>query len=239
MKTYGLIGYPLTHSFSKNYFSQKFSQLGIEVKYENFEIKSISELSDIVKNHKLSGLNVTIPYKQKVREYIQVLSPEAKEIGAVNTIKIEGEKLIGYNTDYIGFTKSIQPLLTKEHTSALVLGNGGATKAIIYALNKLNISSSIVARNNGNYTFKEVGENIVKQHQIIINCTPLGTYPGTEKKPPFPYKFLTSKHLLYDLVYNPSETSFLKMGMEKNCSTKNGMEMLELQAEEAWKIWNS
>jgi len=239
MKTYGLIGYPLSHSFSKNYFSQKFSQLGIEAKYENFEIKSISELSDIVKNHKLSGLNVTIPYKQKVLEYIQVLSPEAKEIGAVNTIKIEGEKLIGYNTDYIGFTKSIQPLLTTEHKAALVLGNGGATKAIIYALNKLNISSSIVARNNGNYTFKEVDENIVKQHQIIINCTPLGTYPSIEKKPPFPYKFLTSKHLLYDLVYNPSETAFLKMGMEKNCSTKNGMEMLEIQAEEAWKIWNS
>lgn len=239
MKTYGLIGYPLSHSFSKNYFSQKFSQLGIEANYENFEIKSITKFSEIIDNNELSGLNVTIPYKQKILEYLQELSPEAKEIGAVNTIKIEGKKLIGYNTDYIGFTKSIQPLLTANHTSALVLGNGGATKAIIYALHKLNISSSVVARNNGNYTFKEVNENIIQQYQIIINCTPLGTYPSVDKKPPFPYKFLTSNHLLYDLVYNPEQTAFLTMGKEKGCATKNGLEMLEIQAEEAWKIWNS
>ena len=248
MKTYGLIGYPLQHSFSSKFFNEKFQQENIDAEYLNFEIEHIFELRRvIVFNPHLKGLNVTIPYKESVITFLDDISPIAKEIGAVNVIKIErsfgntyGYKLTGYNTDYIGFKNSIQPLIQPEHHHrALVLGTGGASKAVCKALESLGIVWTYVSRTpkEGAFTYDTLTPEILSDHKIIINTTPLGTFPNIDDCPNIPYSSLTPQHLLYDLVYNPSETAFLKKGAQMGATIKNGAEMLELQALAAWDIW--
>ena len=246
MKQYGLIGFPLGHSFSKKFFTEKFLQENINATYENFEIEHPDMLIDIVRSNKnLSGLNCTIPHKKSIIPLLDDLSEQAKRIGAVNVIKIirkdEELKLIGHNSDIIGFTQSIQPLLKPNHKKALILGTGGASQAICTALDDLNIEWTFVSRNKGEnrLTYDNVSESVIEEYHVIINCTPVGMFPHTNEAPPLPYHALTQKHLLYDLVYNPSETLFLKKGREAGATTKNGQEMLELQALASWKIWNN
>jgi shikimate dehydrogenase len=244
MNLYGLIGHPLSHSFSKKYFTKKFEKEKIEdCKYELFDIDSIEKLTSVLnQNTKLKGLNVTIPYKESVIPYLTELSPEAKEIGAVNTIKIEGDKLIGYNTDYFGFKQSLKPFIEINHERALILGTGGASKAVEYALNSININCLFVSRNPKNdneICYDDINEYVIKHHQIIVNTTPIGTFPNINDKPNLDYSLITSNHLLYDLVYNPAETLFLKEGRQRGAITLNGYQMLQLQAEKAWEIWNS
>lgn len=246
MRIFGLIGYPLSHSFSKGYFTSKFEKENIaDCQYENFPIESIELLPSILENNpEINGLNVTIPYKEKVIPYLNEISPEAQEIGAVNTISItrEGTKtyLKGYNTDVYGFMESLKPLLKPHHQSALVLGTGGASKAVKFALKKLNIGYTSVSRNKSEsgLTYEDLTKEIISHNAIIINTTPLGTFPQTEEFPPLPYQYLTPGHLLYDLVYNPAITAFLNHGISHSSQTKNGLEMLHLQAEKAWEIWN-
>lgn len=247
MRLFGLIGYPLTHSFSKGYFSDKFSRENLnDCQYNNYPIENIGLLPDILtSNPDIVGLNVTIPYKEKVIPFLNDISTEAKEIGAVNTIRITRSNsmllLKGFNTDVWGFSESLQPLLKDQHKSALVLGTGGASKAVKFALKRLGIAITSVSRNKSedSLTYEELTKDIIHQHKLIINTTPLGTFPKTDKYPPIPYQYLSSQHLLYDLVYNPAVTAFLGQGLNYNCETKNGLEMLHLQAEQAWKIWNS
>ena len=250
MKLYGLIGYPLQHSFSAKFFNEKFSRENIDAEYLNFEIEHIFELRKIlVFNPHLKGLNVTIPHKEAVIAFLDEISPVAKEIGAVNVIKIErgfgdtyGYKLTGHNTDYIGFKNSIAPLIQPElHRKALVLGTGGASKAVCKALDSLGIAWTYVSRNpkEGALTYDTLTPEIVAEHNVIVNTTPLGTFPNVEACPNIPYSALTSQHLLFDLVYNPSETTFLKKGKQIGATAKNGAEMLELQALAAWEIWGS
>lgn len=238
MKTYGLIGKNISYSFSRNYFNNKFNKESIlNTQYINFDIDNLSELNLLFKD-KYQGYNVTIPYKEAIIPYLDALDIHAEKIGAVNTIKIENEKKIGYNTDWIAFKKSIVPLLEVHHTKALILGTGGASKAVIYALEQLQIETLLVSR-SGKTTYNNLSEDIIQNHKIIINCTPLGTFPNTETAPKIPYKLLTNNHLAYDLVYNPAETLFLKNCKKQGATIKNGWEMLQIQAEEAWKIWNS
>jgi len=238
MKTFGLIGYPLEHSFSKKYFEEKFNKENIEnVEYINLESSSLDDLFSSKKVFSLNGFNVTIPFKEAIIPYLDELSKEAKAIGAVNCVKKEGDKLIGYNTDYIGFLNSFKILKKSYHKKALILGNGGATKAIIHALIDLSITYQIVSRGSS-FDYTDIDEKCLKEHQIIINCTPLGTYPKVDEFPSIPYQFLTDKHFLYDLVYNPLESRFLSFGKEKKCIIKSGMEMLEIQADQSWLIWN-
>jgi shikimate dehydrogenase len=238
MKTFGLIGYPLEHSFSKKYFEEKFNKENIEnVEYINLESSSLDDLFSSKKVFSLNGFNVTIPFKEAIIPYLDELSKEAKAIGAVNCVKKEGDKLIGYNTDYIGFLNSFKILKKSYHKKALILGNGGATKAIIHALRDLSITYQIVSRGSS-FDYTDIDEKCLKEHQIIINCTPLGTYPKVDEFPSIPYQFLTDKHFLYDLVYNPLESRFLSFGKEKKCIMKSGMEMLEIQADQSWLIWN-
>lgn len=243
MKLYGLIGKSLAHSFSKKYFSEKFKKENItNCTYKLFEIENINQLTDITKNSNLKGLNVTIPYKESVIIKLNAIDEIAEEIGAVNTIKIENKKLIGYNTDYYGFKKSLKPFLDINHNRALILGTGGASKAIHYVLKELNIDCLFVSRtpkNENEIPYKDINEYVIKHHQIIINTTPIGTFPNVNDLPDLPYHLLTQNHLLYDLIYNPLETAFLKKGKEQGCITLNGMEMLKLQAEKSWEIWNA
>lgn len=238
MKTYGLIGKNISYSFSRNYFKNKFKNENIiNSQYINFDTDNLSELNNIFNiNH--YGFNVTIPYKEAIISYLNSLDFHAEQIGAVNTIKIEKGKKIGFNTDWIGFKKSLEPILKPHHTKALILGTGGASKAVIYALEQLQIESLIVSR-NGETTYEDLSEEILQNYPIIINCTPVGTFPNTDSAPEIPYQFITKNHLAYDLIYNPAETMFLKKCREKGADTKNGLEMLEIQAEESWKIWNS
>ena len=248
MKMYGLIGYPLQHSFSSKFFNEKFQQEGIDAEYVNFEIEHIFELRNtLVFNPHLKGLNVTIPHKEAVIPFLDDISPEAREIGAVNTIKIErsfgntyGYKLKGYNTDYVGFKNSISPLIHPDiHKQALVLGTGGASKAVCKALDDLGVVWTYVSRTpcEGGLTYEMLTPEIIAANKIIINTTPLGTFPNVEASPNIPYQALTSQHLLYDLVYNPTETAFLKQGRNMGATIKNGAEMLQLQALAAWDIW--
>jgi len=242
MSKFGLIGKNIDYSFSKVYFTNKFESEDLPHTYQNFDIDSINDFSDIIKASKdLKGLNVTIPYKEAVIPYLDELDQKAEKIGAVNTIKITKKgKLIGYNTDYYGFKKSIEPYLYSNHNKALILGTGGASKAIAYALKKLDIEYNYVSRKASNiakYTYQSLTEKIIENHHIIINCTPLGTYPDTNVCPPIPYDALTNEHLLYDLIYNPEETKFLTIGKIKGAKTCNGLEMLKSQAEKAWEIW--
>ena len=242
MSKFGLIGKNIDYSFSKVYFTNKFESEDLPHTYQNFDIDSINSFSDIIKATKnLKGLNVTIPYKEAVIPYLDELDQKAENIGAINTIKITKKgKLIGYNTDYYGFKKSIEPYLYSNHNKALILGTGGASKAIAYALKKLDIEYNYVSRTSSDiakYTYQSLTEKIIENHPIIINCTPLGTYPDTNVCPPIPYDAITNEHLLYDLIYNPEETKFLTIGKIKGAKTCNGLEMLKLQAEKAWKIW--
>ncbi|MDG1476397.1 MAG: shikimate dehydrogenase [Vicingaceae bacterium] len=244
MKKYGLIGQTLSHSFSKKHFEEKFKNENIkDCSYSLFELKNIEELTALIKNSiNIKGLNVTIPYKEKVLPFLNDIDPVAKEIGAVNTIKITDNKLKGYNTDYYGFKKSLKPFLDINHERALIFGTGGASKTVKYVLNELNIDCLLVSRNPKNddeISYDDVNEYVIKHHQIIVNTTPIGMFPKIEPFPKFDYKNLTSKHLLYDLIYNPLETEFLKRGKQQSCITLNGLQMLKLQAEKSWEIWNS
>jgi len=243
MRLFGLIGYPLSHSFSKKYFTEKFEKEGLtDCNYELFPIPSIDKLPEILKNYpELEGLNVTVPFKHLVLSYLHSVAGIPGELKACNCIKIEGGKLSGYNTDYIGFEKSFTPLLKSYHKKALLLGNGGATAAVKFILKKLKIDFDIVSRtihDGATLTYKDIDDKIIKQNTIIINTTPLGMYPDADGCPDIPYQFISDKHLLYDLVYNPAKTLFLQRGEERGATIKNGGEMLVLQAEESWRIWN-
>ena len=243
MRKFGLIGKNISYSFSKTYFTNKFKKEGIQdASYENFDLQSISEFKDIFKNNsEIAGLNVTIPYKEEVIPFLNKLNRKAKAIGAVNTIKITKKgKLKGYNTDCYGFKYSLKPLLEKHHKKALILGTGGASKAIAFTFDEMKIDYKYVSRSKSTdkFTYDELDENIIKQYNIIINCSPVGTYPNIEECPKIPYKSLTNRHLLFDLIYNPSETLFLKLGKQQGAKTCNGLNMLELQAKKAWKIWS-
>jgi shikimate dehydrogenase len=239
-KLYGLIGYPLGHSFSKNYFTTKFTQEHIaDCAYELFEIASITQLPKILQqNPNLCGINVTIPYKQLVIPYLH--QTNNLPIDACNCIKIVNGQLIGFNTDVIGFEKSFLEHLQPHHTHALVLGTGGASLAIQYVLAKLNISYQVVSRGHtANLTYADIDANIMAKYHIIINTTPLGTYPNVSECPPIPYAEITSKHYCYDLVYNPATTAFMQAAAYKGATVKNGADMLKIQAAESWEIWNS
>ena len=246
MKHYGLIGYPLTHSFSKRYFTEKFETGKIDAVYSNYEIDSITRFPEVIASSpELIGLNVTIPYKEQVIPYLDDLNDSAREIGAVNTVKItrteNGIKLKGFNTDTHGFENSLKPLLKPHHTKALILGTGGASKALKYVLKKLAIdfiSASIEELKDNEIRSEDIDEKVISERRLIINATPLGTYPKVEGCPDIPYQYLTSDHLLFDLVYNPEVTRFMSLGLEKGATVKNGYEMLLLQAERSYAIWN-
>ena len=246
MDRYGLIGYPLKHSFSKDYFNGKFRAEGIDAEYVNFEISSIKEFKTILKeNPDLKGLNVTIPYKEQVIPYLDQLSENVKLIGAVNVIKIERskgkiKKLTGFNSDIIGFKNSLEPLLKPHHQKALVLGTGGAAKAIYYGLQQLGIIPTYVSRVKQPETaliYDELTEHDIQTHTLIVNCTPVGMWPNVDECPKIPYEYLTADHLLYDLLYNPDETLFMKRGAQHGATVKNGLEMLLLQAFAGWSFW--
>ena len=245
MQKYGLIGYPLKHSFSISYFNEKFQSEGIDAEYVNFEIPSINDLPGIIKgNPNLQGFNVTIPYKEKVISYLDEIDKTAIPIGAINVVKVIRQKgkvkLIGYNSDIIGFTRSIEPLLESHHKKALILGTGGAAKAVYHGLKSLGVESVYVTRQTrpDMLTYEELTPEIIAEHTIIVNCTPIGMYPQVDFCPNIPYEYLTPNHLLYDLLYNPNETLFMKKGEAHGAVTKNGLEMLLLQAFAAWEIWD-
>lgn len=246
-KLYGLIGYPLSHSFSKKYFSEKFTKEAFDDKlaYENFELADLSGLHDLINSHpNLIGLNVTIPYKEKVMAYLDEIDPIAADIRAVNTIKIsrgsQGVFLKGYNTDHIGFDASLTTLLQSHHTGALILGTGGASKAVAYVLRNKNIPYKYVSRNpeKEELSYSNLNSEMLKHYPVIINTTPLGTYPDATY-PPIPYDLLGPDNLLFDLVYNPPVTAFMNKGMDAGATVFNGHDMLVSQAEASWKIWNS
>lgn len=247
MQKYGLIGYPLKHSFSQRFFSEKFQNEQINAAYLNFEISEIKLFPEILKqNPQLKGLNITIPYKEKIIPFLNQLDAQAESIGAVNVIKIEEKEnglfLTGYNSDIIGFQNSITPLIEpKIHQKALILGTGGASKAVKRGLDNLGLTTQYVSRSprSGILSYEQLSSEIIREYTVIVNTTPLGTFPNVDEAPDIPYNSLTNNHLLYDLVYNPAETKFLKMGKEQGATTKNGYEMLELQALAAWKIWNT
>lgn len=246
MDKYGLIGYPLGHSFSISYFNQKFADEGINAKYLNFEIPSIDELLEVIAKHpELKGLNVTIPYKEKVMNFLDSISPEARAIGAVNVIKVthEGNKthLRGFNSDVIGFTQSIEPMLDKKwHKKALILGTGGASKAINYGLKALGLETVFVSRYErpGMIQYEKITPEVINEYNVIVNCTPLGMYPHTDECPNLPYEAMNSHTILYDLIYNPDQTLFMRRGAEYGADVKNGLEMLLLQAFASWEFWN-
>ena len=247
MDKYGLIGYPLGHSFSVTYFNEKFQSENIDAEYVNFEIPRIEDFPEVVtENINLCGLNVTIPYKEQVIPYLDELDPDTAKIGAVNVIKIirQGKakvKLVGYNSDIIGFTQSIEPLLQPHHTKALLLGTGGASKAVFHGLANLGIESLYVSRSKRDaetLTYADLTPEVMAEHTIIVNCTPVGMYPKVDFCPDIPYEQLTPQHLLYDLLYNPNETLFMKKGRAQGATVKNGLEMLLLQAFAAWEIWH-
>ncbi|WP_334059054.1 shikimate dehydrogenase family protein [Polaribacter sp. P097] len=244
-KLFGLLGRDISYSFSRGYFTKKFTALNLEHhSYVNFDIPKIEDFPSIIENNEsIKGINVTIPYKEEVMAYLDKIDKTAKEIGAVNTIKITKRgNLKGYNSDVVGFEKSIVPLLEKHHKKALILGTGGASKAIAYALKLNNIKYKFVSRNpktKKQISYNDLSQEIMQDYTIIVNSTPLGTSPDVDKFPAIPYQFITSKHLLYDLIYNPEVSKFLANGKANGAKIKNGFEMLELQAEESWRIWNS
>ncbi len=245
MRKYGLIGFPLSHSFSKKFFTSYFADNSIDAEYLNFEISDISMLPAVLKEHpNLVGFNVTIPYKEAVLPYLDSCDAKAAAIKAVNTVKIERTNgkisLKGFNTDLIGFRNSILPYLKPHHNKALVLGTGGASKAIVATLNDLSISTQLVSRvakEGVSISYNQLTEAIMLEYSVVVNTTPLGTYPKTETFPEIPFEYLTDKHLLFDLVYNPAVTQFLQKGADHGAATKNGSDMLELQALAAWGIW--
>ena len=237
MRTFGLIGKTLSHTFSERYFNEKFHKKDLNyVVYKNFELKSIADFPRLIADKKLSGLNVTMPYKESIIPFLDDLTDDAKNIGAVNTIQFIDGKTIGHNTDWIGFSKSIKPLLEDKKT-ALILGNGGGAKAVKFALNKLNIKHKTVSRNTS-FNYLDITTKTTNYYTIIINTTPLGTHPKILEFPKINYMDLNSKNLLFDLIYNPNESRFLQYGKAKGSEIKNGLEMLQIQAEESWNIWN-
>ena len=240
-KQFGLIGKNIEYSFSRNFFSVKFSS---DTKYSNYDytnydIESIHDLNNVFNSKNLCGLNVTIPYKEKIISFLDKISDEAEQIGAVNTICFENGSKVGYNTDIFGFTESLKMNKIDNINSALILGTGGAAKTIIYFCNKNNIPFNVVSRqeSNLNLSYNELNEDIFKKRVLIVNCTPLGTYPDINRCPKLPYELINKENILFDLVYNPSETLFMKKGKEIGCKTLNGYQMLRLQAEMSWKIW--
>ncbi len=248
MQLYGLLGYPLGHSFSAKYFAEKFEKERIDAEYHNFEYADVDEAMHYLMNQpQLVGFNVTIPHKQHVIPYLDRLTPEAEAIGAVNVVCVKVDEqgnrcLIGANSDVIGFTQSVRPLLSPTiHTHALVLGTGGASKAVMYGLKSLGISPIYVSRTpgDGRMTYADLTPDVMAQYKLIVNCSPVGMFPHVDQSPLLPYECLTSEHVLYDLVYNPLETLFMKKGREQGSIVKNGLEMLHLQAEAAWEIWHN
>ena len=251
MKLFGLIGYPLSHSFSQKYFNERFLKENIDAYYQLFPLKNIEEFPELLKQFPgLSGINVTIPYKEQIIKYLDNIAHIAKEIGAVNTVKIrqtrqtalsgKTDKLSGYNTDVYGFYHTLKPLLKPIHKRALIFGTGGASKAVAYALKQLNIHFIFVSRNpekNNEISYTDINSAIIKDNQIIINTTPLGMFPDIKTYPDISYESLTKFHILYDLVYNPEETLFLKFGKQNKAETINGLSMLKLQAEKSWEIF--
>ncbi len=245
MDKYGLIGYPLGHSFSIGYFNERFENENIDAEYINFEIPTIDDLPEVLaSNPQLKGLNVTIPYKEIVIPFLDSVSPEARAIGAVNVIRVthKGNKVIlkGFNSDVIGFTKSIEPMLEKHHKKALILGTGGASKAINYGLKSLGLETVFVSRYErpGTIQYESITPEVVKEYNVIVNCTPLGMYPQSDVCPKLPYEALDSHNILYDLIYNPDQTLFMKKGLAHGAQVKNGLEMLLLQAFASWEFWN-
>jgi len=245
-KIFGLVGKNIAYSFSRKYFSEKFKTLQLTShSYVNFDLSSILDFKTILDGHQneLSGLNVTIPYKEEVGAYLDEIDQEAQTIGAINTVKVfPSGKTKGFNTDVYGFEKSIQPLLKETHKKALILGTGGASKAVAYAFSKMGISYVFVSRNptsSDEISYESLSASHMSQYTILVNCTPLGTSPNTDLCPDIPYNCIGASHLLYDLIYNPAETVFLSKGKAQGATVKNGLEMLELQAEKSWEIWNS
>jgi shikimate dehydrogenase len=244
MRRFGLIGFPLGHSFSKKYFTEKFLLEGIDARYDLYELRSLEEFAELKVSENLCGLNVTIPYKQQIIPFLDEMDETAAEIGAVNVIKFirngNDLKLKGYNSDAIGFLQSIRPNLKPHHNKALILGTGGASRAFDYTLRKLGIETTFVSRTpaEGQLNYGELCETVLKEYSIILNASPVGTFPDVERFPDIPYQYLTSRHLLFDAVYNPAETLFLQKGKAQGATVLNGEGMLTGQAEAAWKIWN-
>ena len=244
MRRFGLIGFPLGHSFSKKYFTEKFLLEGIDARYDLYELKSLDEFAELKVSENLCGLNVTIPYKQQIIPFLDEMDETAAEIGAVNVIKFirDGNdlKLKGYNSDAIGFLQSIRPNLKPHHNKALILGTGGASLAFDYILRKLGIETTFVSRTpaEGQLSYSDLSETVLNEYPIILNASPVGTFPDVERCPDIPYQYLTSRHLLFDAVYNPAETLFLQKGKAQGTTVLNGEGMLTGQAEAAWKIWN-
>lgn len=241
MTKFGIIGYPLGHSFSKGFFTEKFARESINAQYLNFEIPDVAMLPDVLRNNpELRGLNVTLPHKQAVIPLLDEMSKEAKEIGAVNVIRIRDGRLKGFNSDIIGFTNSIKPLLMPHHKKALILGTGGASKAICVGLNRLGIEWTYVSRSprEDMITYEDITAETLQAYTVIVNCSPVGMFPNVAQAPDIPYDCLSDKHLLFDLVYNPEETLFMKKGRAEGATVKNGLEMLHLQAIASWDFWN-
>jgi shikimate dehydrogenase len=244
MKQFGLIGFPLVHSFSKKFFTEKFERENIDAKYDLYELENISDFNALKEKSELCGLHVTIPHKENIIQYLDELDDTAAEIGAVNVIKFIREagtlKLKGYNSDAIGFENSLKPLLKSHHTKALILGTGGASKAIDYTLRKLGLETTFVSRTAkpGMLTYNQLNEETLNENMVIVNASPVGTFPHSDECPNIPYQYLTDKHLLFDVVYNPAETLFLKKGKEQGVEGLNGEGMLIGQAVAAWEIWN-
>lgn len=245
MKLYGLIGYPLTHSFSEQYFTEKFAREGLsDCRFKAFPIRSIEELPALLKeNPKLKGLAVTIPYKEQVLQYATALSHEVRTIRATNSIRISGNERVAFNTDITGFEQSFLELLKPHHKGALILGTGGASKAVQFVLQKLNIAYKVVSRSaslmNKHLSYHQLTENVMQEHPVIINCTPAGMFPNENDCPDIPYRFVTPDHYVFDLIYKPAKTLFLKKAEEQGALIKNGFGMLIIQAEESWKLWNA
>ncbi len=243
MLNFGLVGRSLSHSFSKSYFEKKFKELSLnEHTYLNFELKTIDEFKNVLKTSNLKGLNITNPYKEEVIPFLDELSIEAKEIGAVNCIKITNGKTVGYNTDAYGFGQSIKPFLDTTHDKALILGTGGASKAVAYSLKRTGVevfyATTSNKKNTNTFFYNEINERMMQAFKLIINTTPLGLFPNVNEAPALPYHLFTDKHLAYDLIYNPEQTLFLKQAKGRGAITINGLSMLQLQAEKSWEIWN-
>lgn len=241
MDKYGIIGNPLGHSFSKGFFTEKFVREGIDAEYLNFQIPEIGKLTEVLQeNPELRGINVTLPYKTEVIPFLDELSDEAREIGAVNVVQIRNGHLKGFNSDIIGFTRSIQPLLKPHHRKALILGTGGASRAIRVGLTRLGLEWKYVSRTprEGMITYEDITAETLREYEVIVNCSPVGMFPKVDECPAIPYEFLTQDNLLYDLVYNPENTLFMKKGALQGAVVKNGLEMLHLQAIASWEFWN-
>ncbi len=243
MTNFGLIGRSLSHSFSKKYFEKKFTELHLKDHlYQNFELETIDQFKKVLLTENLKGLNVTNPYKESIIPFLDELSSEAKEIGAVNCIKLNGKRTTGHNTDAYGFAQSIKPFLDTTHERALILGTGGASKAVAYALKKIGVevffATSSPQKKANTFFYNEINERMMEAFKLVINTTPLGLYPDNNQAPALPYHLFTSDHLAYDLIYNPEQTLFLKQAKEHGAVTINGLSMLHLQAEKSWEIWN-